>query len=224
MHFYRNVISDTFSPISWQPLKGPPYPGPIYIYQNIVFNRPEHLKYFGFRKPAVFKILADTKLLPITVPGAGFIVFNNTIYWPGERSTLIGANRRDQFGFKFYNNIFISPFGYLPYVPTKKAWEGDEYFKARNFIGGTEPGKPGATACAGEGGKVFASFAEIGLEDPDSEKFTPRSDSPVIGAAIAVPDAPVQFKDVGAIQQGAQWFPLHAGPLSDLARPGDGGR
>jgi len=215
LHFYRNVISDTFSPISWQPLKGAPYPGPIYIYQNIIFTRPAHLESFEFRHAAVFKFLAKTKLLPITVPDPGFVVFNNTVFWPGDTSTLIAANRSGQFGFKFYNNVFISPFGYFPYVPKGK-WEGDEYVKVRNFIGGTEPGKPGATACAGEGGRTFASFTEIGLEDPAAGKHAPRPDSPLIGAAVPVPGAPLQLIDIGALQQGDQWFPLRAGPLANL--------
>src|SRR5690606_23312765 len=43
MHVVRNVIMDVLEPFSFQPLRGPPWPGPVYIIQNIVINRPDQI-------------------------------------------------------------------------------------------------------------------------------------------------------------------------------------
>jgi hypothetical protein len=114
MHFYRNVIVDTFVPISWQPLEGEPWPGPFYCYRNVVYATPRHRQAFAFRLPPVFKIGATEARkrhgqdYVVRLPAPGLLFFNNSIYWP-DGCLFWGAmfgNNPDKV--KFYGNAIAT--------------------------------------------------------------------------------------------------------------------
>ena len=111
MRIFNNRFEDVFEPVSWQPLGGKPWPGPIYVYRNIVTCTPEFKKLADalnpeeFR-PGVFKLgvagrnwehaamgaigveqlAARVSKRFVMPPDPGFLVFNNTIVWPLEIS------------------------------------------------------------------------------------------------------------------------------------------
>src|SRR5262249_46617889 len=97
MHVTRNVLIDNYMPLSYHPLSGPAWPGPIYITQNGVINSRENVEAWKNMKGlGVFKIHAfyfknwgvEKKDDPLylkhkdvqqRVPDPGLIVANNTI-------------------------------------------------------------------------------------------------------------------------------------------------
>lgn len=109
LHVYQNLVIDVFEPFSWQPLGGTPWPGPFYVYDNLVITTPPVQglwKNAGRTSgrpgwvPGVFKIGAHASSnwnlsrfphmakVPddiIKIPDPGMLVWNNTIYSPGSR-------------------------------------------------------------------------------------------------------------------------------------------
>ncbi|MAX23846.1 MAG: hypothetical protein CMJ19_05005 [Phycisphaeraceae bacterium] len=83
-----NLIIDCFEPFSWQPLDGGPLPGPMYIYNNIVWQTPQTTALWNLAGnwPGLLKIGGKTHYwakvsdTPITleIPG-GLWLFNNTM-------------------------------------------------------------------------------------------------------------------------------------------------
>lgn len=207
MQFYRNVLRDVFSPISWQPQRGKPYPGGIRIYQNVIYNTPEHLAVFGFRHPPVFKIMGES-FAPIASPG--LLCYNNTIYWPDAQ--LLGAsatgNHPDQLG--FFNNIFAVDVCFRP----GSEWEPDEaYTFARNLVAAIDPRVFAHRVMGGRDGIMLESDTQIGFTDLRTFNLSVKPGSAAVGRGVSVPGAHAHFNDIGAVQQGDTWYPLQVGPM-----------
>ncbi len=210
MYIHHNVCVDIPWVFSWQPIGVTARPGPIYIYKNVIYDRAPHVAAFGFRSTSVFKLLGDDDILPLTVPAPGWITYNNTIFRQGTNSLLFSCNRWGQYGFSFYNNIFITSWGFYNYAPGNK-WQGDEYVFGANFTAPSSASTAGAPACIGSGGQHFPNFTQIGLSNPAAAGFAPVAGSPVINHSVTVPNAPEplgEYNDLGAIQQGETWYPL----------------
>jgi len=216
MSVYRNVVRDTFSPISWQPLRGKPLPGPGFVYQNVFYNTPEHLETFGFRKTAVFKILGPCygKIQP-----PGMLIFNNTIFWPGNAPAIgrtATEHHPDQIG--FYNNIFAADYCFSVGCAE---WEPVEAFvMARNLTGSIDPRAFAHKVMAGKDGIALDDYTQIGFSNVEAFDLSVRPDSPAVGKAMDVPGVALRFKDIGAVQQGDTWYPPVVGPQ----RVGEGTR
>lgn len=222
----RNVFLNNFMPLSYQPLCGPPWPGPIFITQNVVINMPESDECVQKKSGlSVFKIHAfyaknwgREKTDPIVVknkdvqqrvPDPGLIVANNTILFPKGRLAIPPEKMMPNQ--LYVNNIFAAD------LPDKGA--SSSQFKNNAVAPATEdePG-PGDTA-AGDGGLVLPNTAALKLD----KKLRPRAGSPLHGKAVAVPEAGLKLLDIGAVQTDDTWYPLEVGPLAaKKGRPNEG--
>ena len=136
VRIYNNFFEDVFEPVSWQPLAGPPWPGPVFVYRNVVKTTPDfklHAEALENFLPGVFKlgvsgrnwqypqhgnvpvsvIAARTSKRFVGAPDPGFLVFNNTIIHPdgGLMTTpqpLDDRALRELVNFRFFNNIILT--------------------------------------------------------------------------------------------------------------------
>lgn len=210
IHINRNVIRDTFVPLSWQPLEGEPWPGPVYCYQNIIYNSPEHDSLFAFRKPPIFKIGATSArkqygkdYLP-HVADPGLLFFNNTAIWPNGCVFwgAIWGNNPDQV--KFYNNILIADFKF----PNK--WMSRAPFLTFvNNLCVTHP-------MEGLEGQWLPESQLLKLADVARYQCMPLPDSPATGKALPIPSTVFAFRNIGALESDATWYPLTVGPRTEL--------
>lgn len=202
MAIYRNVIRDAFVPISWQPLKGKPWPGPVYCYQNVIYASEAHASLFAFRSPYVFKIGAvkakedyGQEYVP-EVADPGLLFFNNTIFW--ERGCLfwdaVWGSNPDKV--KLVNNILVTELNFPPNFP--KRWP---FLTFENNLC-VLPTLPALAGQMVEGGQP------LGLKDPAKREFEPVGGERIIGKGKAVPGTEFRFRDIGAVQQGDTWYPL----------------
>ncbi|MDR1279586.1 MAG: right-handed parallel beta-helix repeat-containing protein [Opitutaceae bacterium] len=197
VRIYRNHFLDVLEPFSYQPGGGPPWPGPLYFYQNIVENTPEHAALW---QPAphggrgVFKIgislknwnngrNADVPKSPLAAPLPGLFFFNNTITFPGGRLfTLMGSRNVPIRNVHFTRNIIATDF-VLSKDPAADLPAGSFTF-ARNHVSPATPGQPGPAP------------------------FVAGDDTEPPEIPIPVPPLP----DTGALQPGDTWFPPKVGP------------
>ena len=119
VHIRRNRFIDVYQSISLQPLDGEPWPGPVYVYQNLFYNTSKQISCkdscvlkIGIQKknwecPAKKNDSLKSQLnwKHITVPGMYF--FNNSIITPDSLlfGDLEGNQRIENIG--IYNNIAI---------------------------------------------------------------------------------------------------------------------
>ncbi|EIP99168.1 hypothetical protein OpiT1DRAFT_03678 [Opitutaceae bacterium TAV1] len=197
VHIYRNHFLDVLEPFSWQPYGSPPWPGPVYFYQNIIENTPDAARLW---QPAphggrgVFKIgislknwnngrNADVPKSPLAAPLPGLFFCNNTITFPGGRLfTLMGSRNVPIQNVFFTRNIIATDY-VLSKDPAADLPAGFFTF-ARNHVSPATPGQPGpAPFVAGDD-----------TEPPE----------------IPIPVPP--FPDTGALQPGDTWFPPKVGP------------
>lgn len=215
MHITRNLFLNNFMPLSYQPLCGPPWPGPIFITQNIVMNTPENgpivqkkggvivfkihafnLKNFGREKTD--PIVVKNKDVQQRVPDPGFIVANNTILFPEGRLGMPPENKMPNQ--LYVNNVFATD------APDKGI--SSSQFK-NNAVAPATRGQPGAgDTAAGNGGIVLPDVTALGLD----KELRPRAGSPLQGKAVPVPEAGLKLRDLGAVQTGDTWYPLQVGP------------
>lgn len=118
-----NLVIDVFEPFSWQPQNGAPLPGPIYIYDNIIWQTPEDIALWTRARGSqggVFKIginhnrmwdngsMGDTPRNRTPAP-SGFWVAHNTILDSYKRMfTSLNPNGRHYENFFFFNNIIVA--------------------------------------------------------------------------------------------------------------------
>lgn len=214
VYIYRNAFIDVFEPFSWQPHGGPPWPGPLYFYENIIVNTPEMAELWnpsphGAR--AVFKIgislknwrsgrLSHVPKSPLAAPEPGLFFFNNTILFPGGRLfNLMGSRDVPIENVYFFNNIILTD--YLLSTAKETDLRAGHFEFDTNFVyfrlGGTE----GAVEMiAGENGIVAESETSLGLTAtfPDGLHLLPNS--PAVGAALDLSDMDLPtLPDLGAL-------------------------
>jgi len=124
VHISGNEIIDAFMPVSWQPLGGTPWPGPVYIHGNMITSTPAVTALWKSvdYPEAAFKIgahdnnwkpfnkqMADVPRDSVSVPGNGFLVYNNTVSMPGARflERTNGTASRKLLNFHFFNNVLL---------------------------------------------------------------------------------------------------------------------
>jgi hypothetical protein len=236
MRIYRNLIVDTVEPLSWQPLGGEPWPGPVYVYENVIrndgaFNR--LIAESSGHRPGWFKAgasqqnwtspwniphMKDVSLDSVRAPGAGVVIFNNTVIFPGGHFlTVVQPHSRLFENFHFINNISVA-----------QAFAGQAGYRAPNMIFRNNVWV-NAPAGRGEasGGETFAGEGGVVLAAPSSENELIATDfatgkgggqSVAFGKGVAVPEAASVFPgaetitNIGAVARGHEWSPPVAGP------------
>ncbi|EIP98283.1 hypothetical protein OpiT1DRAFT_02737 [Opitutaceae bacterium TAV1] len=122
LRIHHNLIIDTFEPFSWQPLGGPPLPGPVFIHDNVVLQTPRFQTMSTANTGGVFKIgiRKDIRYWSEPLPGevsppteaaapGGFWVAHNTIFAPlGRILTQLNSPEHPLRGFYFFNNILTA--------------------------------------------------------------------------------------------------------------------
>ena len=232
MRIFNNRFEDVFEPVSWQPLGGKPWPGPIYVYRNIVTCTPEFKKLAdalnpGEFRPGVFKLgvagrnwehaamgaigveqlAARVSKRFVMPPDPGFLVFNNTIVWPyGNLFTtpqpVYGRAARDYVNFRYFNNIFA-----VDRMHKRPDWKGSLFEFYANLEVGNDPANPHSGIISGEGGLRADSLKQAGVQ-PD---FRLASDSAARGRGILDFEEPDASVDLGAVPAGTE-FQVVAGP------------
>ena len=226
---HHNEIIDVYMPISWQPLAGMPWPGPIYVYRNLIYNTPEGgamWRRAGY--PASWfkagaresnwkwpKHMVNVPKDKIEVPGDGFLVYNNTVVLQDgyflERTSGFPVQMKK---FRFASNIFVT----VP-IHAEEAIHSDtaEWFDFDHNIyappSRTEGATPGQVV-AGKDGKVLSDLSAIGFFDSRQYRFDLQPGSPAIGAGVVIEGQPDSSKDAGAVPAGQRWEPLTVGPQS----------
>lgn len=230
MHIFRNVFIDNFSPVSWQPIRGRPWAGPIYITENIMFNTPLYQDLWidaGFTIRPILKIgvtqkswkrvphLLEDKRMEATVPGDGLVVAHNTAVFKGGRTlALIGGLGVDLQNVHIYNNAFVAAYLW-DLRPERDLPPGHLDFRS-NVVAPSFPGQPGpGSVVAGEKGRVLASSDALMID----QNFRPicdktKEESPLCDTAIRGAGMGLDLPNIGAIQPGATWYPLSVGPAA----------
>ena len=236
MRICFNRFEDLFEPFSWQPLDGLPWPGPIYIYRNIVSQSPGLNKLWPTCTPGCFKIGASGKnwehdamgAVPISqvasriskrfvvAPDAGFMAFNNTILFP--YGTLLttpmpveGREARELVNFRFFNNIFLTG-GFH----SNTNWRGSliEFYANLNLD--RSPGNPHKGLATGETGVTLTDIQEVKFQDCTNGDYRLAAGSPALGRGITTMGEIDASPDLGAIPAGTAWQ-LAAGPGAGYA-------
>lgn len=227
-----NLFEDVAEPVSWQPLAGLPWPGPVFVYRNLFTATPALAtlrKAFG-GYPGVFKLGASGRNWTwphmggstvdelesriskrfAAVPDPGFLAFNNTIFNPGHNLLTIpqpiyGPAKRELVNFRFFNNL-----NRTRGMHNRPEWRGSliEFFRNWNFTRADDPHKD--LVSAGKGANLNA-VGEFGFRDHEKGDFRLRKDSPLIGKGTLMLEEQDASADIGAIPLGTD-FELSAGP------------
>lgn len=227
MRIYYNRMENIFEPLSWQPLGGLPWPGPIFIYRNIVVSSPLLDKLWPNWTPGLFKIGAPTSnwarkdmgTAPkeqlasriskrfVMVDYPGFLVFNNTLIFPyGNLFKRVMPTSREFVNFRFFNNIFMTHnFDLDP------EWKGSLIEFYTNIAIATIPENKYTTTEAGTDGIVLDSVEKIKFTDFAKGDYSIRRDSPAAGKGKTTLDEIDAGPDIGAVPAGGSWQPA-AGP------------
>ncbi len=223
---YRNVFVDVFEPFSWQPLKGPPWPGPIYVYENLVYATPENAGIWDgayANAAAIFKIGASLKQwdnpsyaerlrtvskAEVAVPEPGLLIYNNTIWCPRAKLyEVIGGYAMKVRNVRIANNLLVVGLGLTDTSPTAPTGGPYSYDYQNNLVVCLqEPSNPLV-------GTLLPNPAELRLRAPERFDFTPLEGSPALGRSRPVPGAPTQYPNLGAVQPDQSPLAERAGPL-----------
>ncbi len=242
MRIYDNLFEDVFEPISWQPLDGTPWPGPVFVYRNLFTATPEFrplaeaLQINGafkigaagrnWEKPhmgnaPVEQLATKVSKRFVMPPDPGFLAFNNTILWNyGTLFTtpqpVYGAAARELVNFRFFNNIFQ-----VGRMHLRPDWAGSLIEFYRNFVTGFQTKDAQEAIMAGDNGITDSDPASVKFLDTKRGDFGLRADSPARGKGLLVFDEPDASLDLGAIPYGTRRETV-AGPggAPDLASMG----
>ncbi len=221
LSFHHNEVVDVFEPFSWQPLRAVPWPGPIYIYENLVLTTPagQGLWKKTGTVPGVWKLGAsennwqrtDIKLdphEPVRAPGEGFLAFNNTVICPGSVAiTRIQSPSRFFENFFLFNNVFV-----LDDLSTNPADRFANIGFAANVGVFLAPQDPATTAAfTANDGVLLPAVEQLGMLDPGKGDFSPGSQSPAIGKQRPS-SPPSALANAGAIVAGKAWTLPPVGP------------
>jgi hypothetical protein len=221
LSFHHNEVIDVFEPFSWQPLRAVPWPGPIYIYENLVLTTPavQGLWKKTGTVPGVWKLGAsennwqrkDIKLdphEPVRASGEGFLAFNNTVICPGSVAiTRVQSPSRFFENFFLFNNVFV-----LDDLSTNPADRFANIGFATNvgvFLSPQDPAT--AAAFTANDGVLLPTVEQIGMLDPGKGDFSPGSRSPAIGKQRPC-SPPSALANSGAIVAGKAWTLPPVGP------------
>jgi hypothetical protein len=223
MHIYRNVIVDVFMPFSWQPIRGTPWPHSIFFTENIIYNTPEYQnlwKDMGFQKRGIFKIgvkaatwkrvphMVGAVYAPVRVPGAGLILANNTVVFPGgSLIELQGGREMPLNNVHFINNIIDTD--YLYNLNTDHDLKDGHFNFENNIIYFFDVNEYGpARIVAGPTGKI----ANKPIAGSLGKNFRPLQDDGLTNGAITVPGLCKNYTSIGAVQPDEEWYPFEVGP------------
>jgi hypothetical protein len=198
---HHNFVRDVFEPFSYQPNGGAPFPASIWFYRNIVTLTPEATAFF--KKPILKWVPGCCKIKPssgaftsIGIALDGLLFFNNTLHFPSGNVLSVNSSGASAATIKFYNNIIIAT--QLQTELASPSFSGTTF--VRNLVAPAEAGQAGPGAvCAGTSGQVFASAAELGLQDIAAGRFGLLPGSPAIGAGVVVTQMPGSSVDAGAL-------------------------
>lgn len=238
IRIYNNFFEDVFEPVSWQPLAGPPWPGPVFVYRNIIKTTDE-FKVFADSlsnfMPGVFKIgisgrnwqYAKHGNVPVPViaarkskrfvgaPDPGFLVFNNTIIHPygGLMTTpqpLEKRALRELVNFRFFNNIIS-----VKRMHISNTWKAPLVEFYNNIEIDSENNSFHRGIIAGDNGKIIKNTAEIKLK----ENYKPDTNSPALKAGMLHFEEPDASIDCGAVPQNSFFdITCGAGTGKDIAK------
>lgn len=229
---YGNLFEDCAEAVSWQPLTGLPWPGPVFVYRNLFIDTPalEPLRKALGGHPGIFKLGAagqnwtyahmgrtspDTLESRISkrfamVPYPGFLVFNNTIIQPEHvllttPQPIHGRAVRELVNFRFFNNANVT-YG----MHRRKEWNGSliEFYRNWNLIQKEDPHRKIISA---ENGKNLESIGDFGFQDCEKGDFRLTKNSPLHGKGTLAFEEADASSDIGAIPSGTD-FELSAGP------------
>ena len=238
--FHDNEVIDTFMPLSYQVMGGLPWPGPVYVYRNLIYMTPRGSATWDKATPnwvyAFFK--AGTSVdnwtwwyeknsrgerMPlgekgkpadtVHISGEGFLTYNNTIYMPGANFLEVAngsAVPRKTLGFKFFNNIIVTK----PTANRGKPISPDvEYEFWNNVYGSSSELTPElGKIMAGKDGVVLPDPTRIGFADPSKGRFELTAGSPAIAAGADPKGRTGANRDAGAIPFGSTWTSPVVGP------------
>lgn len=219
MHITRNRFVDVFQAISWQPLSGLPWPGPVLVYQNLFYWTPANQAVWSGLSTASFKIgapfqqwqdpavttLQEVPREQLRIPGAGLLFFNNTIITPDSAvfAELNGTKQKLE-PVVLANNLIIAA---RPRLMRSRLADGGafHYHYSHNRCHWTdpEPGDQPPLLMAGAGASPEDILPQWRQYDPVPRDMTP---------AEPVPGAPRQFRWTGAWQEPGDSFAVKVGP------------
>ena len=215
-HIRRNKCVDIFQSLSYQPIGGTPWAGPIYIYQNLICRTQNNI--FKTGSSSTFKIGIPAKQIKnrhnakradmknykwgdITTPG--IYVFNNTFIEPGIRliGDLDGPNQKLR-NIHFINNIAVN--SALSYNLRKP---GNGGVKTYDFVNNK-------FVCESTAYPLFDAVKSQVTRKPGDvlpgwkeNNFVPAEFTPAVSDA----KLPAQFKYVGALQSADDKIAENAG-------------
>lgn len=221
VRIFRNVFQDVMEPVSWQPLGGAPWPGPIWFYRNVVVNTPEMAALWDsppHEGRGVFKMGISLKnwhegksdgvpKSKLAAPEPGLLFFNNTVFFPGGRLfSLLGSRDVPVANVIFANNRIATD------LVASRSPESDLKPGHFAFFHNTVVNCPGALEVAGKGGAVLANVEAMEWANPEAQDFRRKA-----GAALATQGLPMQgqeatLPDSGALMPGDTWYPPQVGP------------
>ncbi len=225
MRIMFNYFEDIFEPLSHQPLGGFPFPGPIFIYRNIVNRTPGAEKIWPHQAhhPGIFKIGATGRnwehkhmgSVPVErldsriskkfffVDYPGFLAFNNTFHSPGSNflstpQPIHGEAAREYVNFRFFNNIILADGFHV-----RPEWRGSlmEFYANAEIFSQAAPEHRGLAA-----GKEGITLDRLELKE-----FRLPESSPLRNRSRVTMEEPDAAADLGAIPFGFDWR-LAAGP------------
>lgn len=199
LYIHHNVVRDVFEPFSWQPSGGIPWPGPVWVEQNLVWDSPETKAIWptlGWER-GCFKIhcLDENWQLPhmsgvptnsVAASGDGYWVRHNTLWFPnGNLFSFGGLQNRQVTNFHFQSNLAITQ-GLTPALYRQVDLTG---FRFLRNVGAPAAGKdPGPTSVfSGSGGKQLPSWQAVRFADPAKGQFDSQEPTVLAGAGIAEP-------------------------------------
>ncbi|WP_043585285.1 hypothetical protein [Geminisphaera colitermitum] len=239
LRIHHNLVIDTFEPFSWQPLNGPPLPGPVYIHDNVILQTPRFQAMSAANTGAAFKIgiRKDIPYWSAPFPGetsppaeaaapGGFWVEHNTVFAPSGRIlTQLNPPERPLRGFYFLNNILVAHTLSHRAAPSGIFYDGNvtRFQGAFASVLAVTDVPSLAAAAAGAHGIPLPSEGDTnGLRLPLDETnattpFAPGSPLEKIGVvtsilrAAGIPDAPAALPPLRPAP-GAAPFSINAGP------------
>lgn len=204
MRVKGNLLVDVYVPFSYQPQLGVPWPGPIYIEDNVAVSSPRGSALWPRLDwiPGAFKIaIDDDKWAPeqaakipknwFAASGEGFVVRRNTVHMPAGNLFIFGGLLKNPAAnFTFASNILVVHDRNLP-VYRNVDLSGFKF--TGNFVSPDVPGAPGpGSEARGEGGRAFDNPGEIGFADFERGDFSLRNKSLAVGASGRIfPTGPI---------------------------------